>query len=447
MKFKLFLAFFIFQSVLPTYSCDEDEKILGKRSIEEKQNNEENYNVKRVKLNTNYIPSWDEEHIKELSDLADSCFNKEEYEKSLELYFYLEDLGETSCIFKIAFIYDNGLGVKENGQKAFEYYLKAEKRGDLDASYNVGYFYKNGNDCEKSLDKAYTYFLKAGRAGDSQALYKIGRMFENYHYEPFNAGISSAKESIEKALTYYKAAAKNGYLKGYHRLGDLYSQDLAYEEDTIISKNERKGIFNYLKSYSCKYNENQTTEVGITEKEYNKIIQTYNKIYGELIFSKQHCKPEIYVRKFFEDNGLSLNDIYKNFKIFSDFLEITVDIIKKFHTNAGLFIDVYVPKNNDSINFKNINSFKIEDEVFLSIGKENCNLHEEIRLMLNTDDSFIMSIFEKSRNLHNIYKEIVDSIDKNKLDNDKLYIYNSLSERMKMFNCILLIPDILKNLI
>lgn len=66
---------------------------------------------------------------KEVAKEADSLFKKAEYEAAIPLYFSLAEIGDKYSQYKLAIIYQNGLGVSEDIRKAYGWaYLARENK-------------------------------------------------------------------------------------------------------------------------------------------------------------------------------------------------------------------------------------------------------------------------------------------------------------------------------
>lgn len=82
---------------------------------------------------------------------------KQNLEKAFEYYQKASDKGYLDATNNLAYMYDLGLGVKQDRIKAFKLYKIASK-GSIRALYNLGLAYKNGEGTEKNLIEAYKYF-------------------------------------------------------------------------------------------------------------------------------------------------------------------------------------------------------------------------------------------------------------------------------------------------
>lgn len=61
----------------------------------------------------------------------------------------------------LGYLFEYGLGVRQNFDIALEWYRKADERGSAEAAHNIGIMYVGGKGVPKSWSRAIPYFLKA----------------------------------------------------------------------------------------------------------------------------------------------------------------------------------------------------------------------------------------------------------------------------------------------
>lgn len=90
----------------------------------------------------------------------------------------IDELVDAEDIFKFAYQFDVGEGVKANAALAAKWYLRAAEMGYAPAQRNVGGMYGSGRGVKRNADEAKRWFLAAAEQGDAQAQYVMGKHYE-----------------------------------------------------------------------------------------------------------------------------------------------------------------------------------------------------------------------------------------------------------------------------
>tara|TARA_B100000686_G_scaffold354957_1_gene468492 strand:+ start:640 stop:1011 length:372 start_codon:yes stop_codon:yes gene_type:complete len=69
------------------------------------------------------------------------------------------DEGDPESQNKIGWMYDQGIGFKEDNKKAFKWYMKSANQGYQKARTNVGVMYELGKGVPKNLEEAEKWYL------------------------------------------------------------------------------------------------------------------------------------------------------------------------------------------------------------------------------------------------------------------------------------------------
>jgi len=135
--------------------------------------------------------------------------------------------GNVGAIFKLAYAYENGLGVKKDEKKAYKLYQKAATLGDEDAKVALSLFeLKNNVKSSKKISNkvviqnSSNFFkleaaelqelIKKAKQNNKEALFTLGALYES--------GFSQVSPNPKKALSLYKKAAKLGSKKAKEAL-------------------------------------------------------------------------------------------------------------------------------------------------------------------------------------------------------------------------------------
>ncbi len=131
--------------------------------------------------------------------------------------------GDADSITKLAYIYENGLGVKKDISKAKDLYSKAAKLGSKDAEVSLSLIeLENSVDKEVSIKNSVNIsynqdllssfskidlknMIKKAKEGDRESLFSLAVLYEN--------GFAGVKANRERAIGLYKKAYENGSMK------------------------------------------------------------------------------------------------------------------------------------------------------------------------------------------------------------------------------------------
>ncbi len=131
--------------------------------------------------------------------------------------------GDVGSITKLAYIYENGVGVKKDITKAKKLYEKAANLGNKDANLaltllNLEESVGKSVSIKNSVKTSYHEFLlndftksdvldiiSKAKKGDSDALYTLGLLYES--------GYGVVEQDRDKAIALYKKAYQKGSIK------------------------------------------------------------------------------------------------------------------------------------------------------------------------------------------------------------------------------------------
>ena len=72
----------------------------------------------------------------------------------------LADAGDPRLQNKIGWMYDQGMGVKQDPSRAVEWYFKSANQGFRQAQINLGIMYEMGRGVSKNLEESNKWYLK-----------------------------------------------------------------------------------------------------------------------------------------------------------------------------------------------------------------------------------------------------------------------------------------------
>jgi TPR repeat protein len=151
---------------------------------------------------------------------------------------------------KLAYMYEEGLGVDQDFSRAFSYYMKAANYGDYFAASIVADYYFNGNRIEQDINRAIFWFEKSAQQNDAYSWYSLGWIYarEKFgHYntskavECFNKAIKCDNDGTNSSSCYYELGriyeyGGGGISKSYAKAGTYYKKAAELGHDKAKEK-------------------------------------------------------------------------------------------------------------------------------------------------------------------------------------------------------------------
>ncbi|WDE95646.1 tetratricopeptide repeat protein [Lentisphaera profundi] len=159
-----------------------------------------------------------------------SVYNRKEALKWLMLS---ADNGNSTSEARVAYCYQNGIGVRKDNEVAIRWFLRAANKNYPPAQVALGNCYSVGSGVSANLEIAYTWYEKAARLGNSSGLYNAGVC----HIR----GIGT-KVNVARGLDYYQRAAEQNYAQAIYVLAYMY------ETGEDVKKDINKAIIYYQKA-------------------------------------------------------------------------------------------------------------------------------------------------------------------------------------------------------
>ncbi|AYV81837.1 MAG: hypothetical protein Harvfovirus67_7 [Harvfovirus sp.] len=147
------------------------------------------------------------------------------FAKAMELYLLGESGGNTTGMYLIGTLYEDGLGVKADYLEAKKWYLKSAEAGDPEGMIAMGLMLMKGS--EPHVTEALNWHLKAVEIGCTSAMFHIGVI---YHFSE----IDSVKD-YKKAMIWYVNAYNSGDSFVMNNIGLLYNGGCGVDKDLNIA--------------------------------------------------------------------------------------------------------------------------------------------------------------------------------------------------------------------
>lgn len=147
-----------------------------------------------------------------------------DYKRAFELYAKAHNANDKFSFpaYRIATMYDQGLGREKNAKEAFHWFEVAAQRGDVYSQRRVALFYYDGEVVAKNRAIAAQWFEKSAEGKDDIAAYYIGIAYLNG---------DGVKANYAKAKQYLTQSAQAGYKDAQFSLGYEYSEGSKFGKD------------------------------------------------------------------------------------------------------------------------------------------------------------------------------------------------------------------------
>ncbi|MBP6008071.1 MAG: sel1 repeat family protein [Rhodoferax sp.] len=156
-----------------------------------------------------------------------AAWAKRDYVTAIKNFEPLARKGDPSVQSMVGYMFDEGLGVKQDPKKAFYWYEKAAAQGNAEAAYNLGNLYRDGRGVPQSQEKWAQSMLTSAKLGNPSAQFNVALMFTNGDHVTkdlnvaFDWLLKSAEggdimAQVNTGIAYAKGSGVNAdYLKAY----------------------------------------------------------------------------------------------------------------------------------------------------------------------------------------------------------------------------------------
>lgn len=110
-------------------------------------------------------------------DSAYKSFKNGNYAKAFQEFSILAEQGNSSAMFYLGVMYEEGLGIFRNYHQALKWYTLAAEKGDTRAQNNLGVMHEKGLGIPKNYKEALKWYTRAAEQGDMAAKYNLGVMY------------------------------------------------------------------------------------------------------------------------------------------------------------------------------------------------------------------------------------------------------------------------------
>ncbi|HWX82280.1 MAG TPA: protein kinase [Xanthobacteraceae bacterium] len=145
-----------------------------------------------------------------------------DFAEARKWYLKAVDLGDTSSMWSIGLLFENGPGVAPDYSEARKWYTRAADLGNKYAMQRIGALYENGHGVPKDYGEARKWYEKAAALNDWSAMQSLGRMAED--------GLGMPRDKRE-AHRWYAKAADAGSTLGMNWIGVDYAKGEGVQRD------------------------------------------------------------------------------------------------------------------------------------------------------------------------------------------------------------------------
>jgi uncharacterized protein len=138
------------------------------------------------------------------------------------------EAGDPEAQFRLAMMYDVGVGAPKSYTESGKWYLKAASAGVAEAQFQLGVrYYEHGKTAKENYVNAFSWFYKAANQGMAEAQYNVALMYQLGRGVPTNR---------VEGYKWYVIAAAQGYPKAL-MARDTLATDLTLHE---VAEGERR---------------------------------------------------------------------------------------------------------------------------------------------------------------------------------------------------------------
>ena len=249
--------------------------------------------------------------------LADELYlshkNNDSYKEAFNLYQFAAKNDYGKAFIKIAYMYENGLGIKQDYKKAFRWYERAASKGkgNACAEYKKGYLTEKGLGVKQSNYAAFGYYKKATVRKSKTPSAGYLQEFDNGYDVPFdfilavNRYIDDAdkgdkvsqynlaemyyrgwgvEESEQKAIELLTASANQGYIPAQIRLGEIFKHSDVHKAIDWLKLASAKGSYRAMYLLGLIHNNDYRNGIFDRKKHYSLMKKAAKGGYKPAIF-------------------------------------------------------------------------------------------------------------------------------------------------------------------
>ena len=150
------------------------------------------------------------------------AYARGDYEDAFEQWQVLARQGDSRAQYRLAQMFADGVGVREDDRAALHWYRQAAEQGSVVARYELALMYLLGRGVRQDHSQAAYWYGGLAEDGYATAQYLLGGMYED--------GTGVAKD-VPRAILWYRRAAEQGSIGAQAKLGEMYLQGHGVAKD------------------------------------------------------------------------------------------------------------------------------------------------------------------------------------------------------------------------
>ena len=149
-------------------------------------------------------------------------YDQGDHEGAAEQWQALASQGDTRAQYRLAKMFEEGVGVRKDDRAALRWYRQAAELGSVEARYELALMYSLGRGVRQDSSRAAYWYGLLAEEGHISAQYLLAGMYEQG---------DGVERSVHRALHWYRQAAAQGHVRAQMKLGDAYSRGDGVDED------------------------------------------------------------------------------------------------------------------------------------------------------------------------------------------------------------------------
>jgi TPR repeat protein len=148
---------------------------------------------------------------------------KQDYTEAMQWYRKAADQEFANGQQNVAWLLQNGLGVRQNYAAAMQWYRKAAEQNNAAAQNGIGWLFQNGLGVKQDYVEAMQWYRKAADQGLANGQDNVGWLLQN------GLGV---RQDYAEAMQWYRKAADQGLATADKNIAEMYRDGLGVRQDS-----------------------------------------------------------------------------------------------------------------------------------------------------------------------------------------------------------------------
>jgi TPR repeat protein len=152
------------------------------------------------------------------------AYARGDYEVAFEQWQSLARQGDSRAQYRLAQMFADGVGVREDDRAALHWYRQAAEQGSVEARSELALRYSLGRGVRQDHSRAAHWYGLLAEDGHVNAQYLLAGMYKQ------GRGVAM---DLPRAVYWYRRAAEGGHAGAQVKLGEMYLHGHGVEEDLV----------------------------------------------------------------------------------------------------------------------------------------------------------------------------------------------------------------------